>query len=90
MGEEVLDFIRYLLIKAERLIQFFLLGDPPLEELVVTRAFLITQGIPSLVAAIFFLLGAFRPNPVLAPGLQHSAWIRPACHRICALARRRG
>jgi hypothetical protein len=41
-----------------RIIQFFLLGDPLLEELVITPAFLITQGIPSLVAAIFFLLGA--------------------------------
>ncbi len=42
-----------------RIIQFLILGDPPLEELVVTQSFLILQGIPSLVAGIFFLLGAF-------------------------------
>ena len=35
-----------------RIIQFLILGDPPLEELVVTQSFLILQGIPSLAVAI--------------------------------------
>ena len=40
-----------------RITQFFILGDPPLEQLVVADPFLLLQGIPSLAAAIFFLLG---------------------------------
>jgi hypothetical protein len=41
-----------------RIVQFFVLGDPPLEQLVLTRPFLALQGIPSLVVAVFYLLGA--------------------------------
>jgi hypothetical protein len=41
-----------------RVIQFFVLGDPPLEMLVLDQRFLYLQGIPSLFAAIFFLSGA--------------------------------
>ncbi|MGD8814824.1 MAG: hypothetical protein PVI78_10155 [Anaerolineales bacterium] len=41
-----------------RLTQFLILGDPPLEELVLTRTFMVLQGIPSLLAAIFFLSGS--------------------------------
>jgi len=41
-----------------RILQFFILGDPPLETLVLDRRFLLLQGIPSLLAAIFFLAGA--------------------------------
>ena len=41
-----------------RVIQFFVLGDPPLELLVLDQRFLYLQGIPSLFAAIFFLCGA--------------------------------
>jgi len=40
-----------------RIVQFFVLGDPPMEELVLAKSFLVLQGIPSLVTAIFFLLG---------------------------------
>ena len=41
-----------------RIVQFFILGDPPLEILVLRKEFLVLQGIPSLVVAIFFLLGS--------------------------------
>lgn len=41
-----------------RIVQFIILGDPPLEELVLTNAFLYLQGIPSLVMAVLFLIGA--------------------------------
>jgi len=40
-----------------RFVQFLILGDPPLEELVIHKAFPFLQGYPSLLAAIFFLLG---------------------------------
>ena len=41
-----------------RILQFFVLGDPPLETLVLDPRFLVLQGIPSLLAGIFFLSGA--------------------------------
>jgi hypothetical protein len=41
-----------------RVLQFFVLGDPPLELLVLDQRFLYLQGVPSLFAAIFFLCGA--------------------------------
>lgn len=41
-----------------RIAQFFILGDPPLETLALDRRFFYLQGIPSLLAAIFFLAGA--------------------------------
>ena len=41
-----------------RIVQFFILGDPPLEELVQTNTFFYLQGIPSLVMAVLFLIGA--------------------------------
>ena len=41
-----------------RIVQFFILGDPPLEILVLRKEFLVFQGLPSLVVAIFFLLGS--------------------------------
>jgi hypothetical protein len=41
-----------------RIIQFFVLGDPPLELLVLDKRFFLFQGIPSLIAAIFFISGA--------------------------------
>ena len=41
-----------------RIVQFIILGDPPLEILVLRKEFLALQGIPSLVVAIFFLLGS--------------------------------
>jgi hypothetical protein len=53
-----LFFLFGLIAVAFRIIQFFILGDPPLEELVLTKSFMILQGIPSLLAAIFFLSGA--------------------------------
>ena len=40
-----------------RIVQFFVMGDPPLELLVLDRRFLYFQGLPSLLAAIFFLSG---------------------------------
>ena len=53
-----LFFLFGLLAVIFRILQFFVLGDPPLELLVLDRRFLYFQGIPSLFAAIFFLLGA--------------------------------
>jgi hypothetical protein len=41
-----------------RIIQFGILGDPPLEILVLTDEFLFLQGVPSFIVAIFFLVGA--------------------------------
>ena len=41
-----------------RIIQFGILGDPPLEILVLTDEFIFLQGIPSLIVAVFFLIGA--------------------------------
>lgn len=41
-----------------RIVQFFILGDPPLEILVLTDEFLFLQGFPSLIIAVFFLFGA--------------------------------
>jgi hypothetical protein len=41
-----------------RILQFFFLGDPPLETLALDQRFFYLQGIPSLLAAIFFLAGA--------------------------------
>lgn len=41
-----------------RIIQFLVLGDPPMEVLVLGKGFMALQGIPSLLAAIFFLCGS--------------------------------
>ena len=51
-------FLFSLLAVLMRIIQFILLGDPPLEELVLRKEFLLLQGIPSLLAAVFFLSGS--------------------------------
>ena len=40
-----------------RFVQFVMMGDPPLVDLVQTDGFMWLQGIPSLIAAVFFLLG---------------------------------
>ena len=53
-----LFFLFGLLAVIFRIIQFFILGDPPLEILVLDPGFLYLQGIPSLIAAVFFLSGA--------------------------------
>jgi hypothetical protein len=53
-----LFFIFGLLAIIFRIIQFFIMGDPPIEDLVLNNEFLILQGIPSLFAAIFFISGA--------------------------------
>jgi hypothetical protein len=52
-----LFFLFGLLAVVLRIIQFLVLGDPPLQELALSKGFLILQGIPSLLAAIFFLSG---------------------------------
>lgn len=41
-----------------RIVQFGILGDPPLETLVLTDEFIFLQGAPSLIVAAFFLVGA--------------------------------
>ncbi len=53
-----LFFLFGLLAIVLRIIQFTILGDPPLEILVLSQPFLWLQGFPSLAASIFFLLGA--------------------------------
>lgn len=53
-----LFFLFGLLAVLFRIVQFLILGDPPLELLAADPRFLYIQGIPGLLAAIFFLLGA--------------------------------
>jgi hypothetical protein len=52
-----LFFLFGLLAIILRLTQFVLLGDPPMEMLVISKPFLWLQGIPSLLAAVFFVVG---------------------------------
>jgi len=40
-----------------RFVQFALFNDPPLDELVQTQGFILLLGIPSVLSAIFFLVG---------------------------------
>jgi hypothetical protein len=51
----LLFFLFGLLAVILRLVQFLVLGGPSLEELALEGGFLALQGIPSLLAAIFFL-----------------------------------
>jgi hypothetical protein len=49
-----------------RVTQFIVLGDPPLEELVVAPGFLALQGIPTLVAAVGSIVLALVLTPFAA------------------------
>lgn len=53
-----LFFLFGLLAVILRIVQFLILGDPPLEILALDPRFPYLQGVPSLFAAIFFLSGA--------------------------------
>ena len=75
----LLFFLFGLLAVILRITQFTILGDPPLEEIVLTREFLALQGIPSLLAGVFFLLGttACTCGKLIAPthwGRSSSSW----------------
>lgn len=63
-----------------RIIQFWMLGDPPLEILVLSNEFLFLQGVPSLVVAVFFLIGA---TALYLKQAQELGWFGMVIYLIC-------
>jgi len=53
----ILLFVFSILVVLVRFVQFYLFKDPPLEDLVQAQGFIPMLGIPSLLSALFFLIG---------------------------------